>query len=167
LSIQEAPLNRLFRSLVVVSVIAAPVLFAAEVKETVHVVITGGANAGTYDGTTDRGGCSAGMTGKGSFGNQFSLPKENNPKVLNSVQLIVPDAKGAASGTHEFFLNVAFGRITARVAEYKVDTEHKSGSGTVTVADHGSTAVVTFDATTAAGVKLKGTIDCKSVTRAQ
>jgi hypothetical protein len=122
-------LNRLFRSLMVVSIVAAPALFAADVTETVHVVITGGANAGTYDGTTDRGGCSAGMTGKGSWGNQFSLVKENDPKKLNSVQLIVPGAKAAASGTHEFFLNVAFGRITARVAEYKVDTEHKSGSG--------------------------------------
>jgi hypothetical protein len=159
-------MNRLVRCLAVVVLVTAPAAFA-QVKETVHVVITGGANAGTYDGTTDRGGCSAGMTGKGSWGNQYSLVKENNPKVLNSVQLIVPDAKAAASGTHEFFLNVAFGRITARVAEYKVDTAHKSGSGTVTVADHGSTAVVTFDATTAAGVKLKGTIDCKSVLRAQ
>ena len=160
-------MNRLLRTLAVVSILAAPALFAAEVKETVHVVITGGANAGTYDGTTDRGGCSAGLTGKGSWGNQYSLVKENNPKVLNSVQLIVPDAKAAASGTHNFFLNVAFGRITARVAEYKVETEKKSGSGTVTVADHGTTAIVTFDATTAAGVKLKGTIDCKSVIRAE
>jgi hypothetical protein len=159
-------LNRVLRSLAIVSIIAAPSLFAAETTETIHVVITGGANAGTYDGSTDRGGCSAGMTGKGSWGNQYSLVKENNPKVLNSVQLIVPDAKAAASGTHDFFLNVAFGRITARVAEYKVETEKKSGSGTVTVADHGSTAVVTFDATTAAGVHLKGTIDCKSVLRA-
>ena len=92
--------------------------------------------------------------------------KENNPKVLNSVQLIVPDAKAAASGTHNFFLNVAFGRITARVAEYKIETEKKSGSGTVTVNDKGNTAIVAFDATTAAGVRLQGTIDCKSVLRA-
>jgi hypothetical protein len=146
--------------------LAAPVLHAATPTATVHVVISGGPNAGTYDGTTDRGGCSAGLTGHGSWGNQFSLVKENDPKKLNSVQLIVPSAKAAASGTHDFFLNVAFGRITARVAEYKVDPAKKSGSGTVTVADHGATAVVTFDATTAAGVKLRGTIDCKSVVRA-
>src|SRR6266446_480120 len=57
---------------------------------------------------------------KSSWGNQYSLVRENNPKVLNSLQLIVPDAKAAAAGTHNFFLNVAFGRITARVAEYKV-----------------------------------------------
>jgi len=63
-------------------ILTAPALYAADVKETIHVVITGGANAGTYDGSTDRGGCSAGLTGKGSWGNQYSLVKENNPKVL-------------------------------------------------------------------------------------
>jgi hypothetical protein len=160
-------MNRLLRSLAVLIILTAPALYAAGPTETIHVVITGGPNAGTYDGTTDRGGCSAGMTGKGSFGNQYSLVKENNPKVLNSIQLIVPDAKEAAKGTHNFFLNVAFGRITARVAEYKIESEKKSGSGTVTVNDKGATAIVTFDGTTAAGVHLQGTIDCKSVTRAQ
>jgi opacity protein-like surface antigen len=155
------------KSLAVILVLAAPAAFAADVTETIHVVITGGAHAGTYNGSTDRGGCSAGMTGKGSFGNQYSLPKENDPKVLNSIQIIVPDAKAAASGTHNFFLNVAFGRIFKRVAEYKVETEKKSGTGTMTVHDKGSTAVITFDAKTADGVHLVGTIDCKSVTRGQ
>jgi hypothetical protein len=154
------------KCLAVILVLAAPAAFA-QVKETVHVVITGGAHAGTYDGSTDRGGCSAGMTGKGSFGNQYSLLRENDPKVLNSIQIIVPDAKAAAAGTHNFFLNVAFGRIFKRVAEYKVEPEKKSGTGTVTVHDKGSTAVITFDAKTADGVHLVGTIDCKSVTRGQ
>ena len=153
------------RCLIALLVLAAPAAFA-QVKETVHVVITGGAHAGTYDGSTDRGGCSAGMTGKGSFGNQYSLPKENDPKVLNSVQIIVPDAKAAANGTHNFFLNVAFGRIFKRVAEYKVEPE-KMGTGTVTVHDKGSTATISFDAKTADGVHLVGTVDCHSVTRAQ
>ncbi|MEA2417080.1 MAG: hypothetical protein QOI58_3737 [Thermoanaerobaculia bacterium] len=155
------------KSLAVILILAAPVAFAAEVKETVHVVITGGKHAGTYDGSTDRGGCSAGMTGKGSFGNQYSLPKENDPKVLNSVQIIVPDAKAAASGTHNFTLKVAFGRIFKRDAEYNVETEKKSGTGTITVHDKGSTATISFDAKTADGVHLVGTVDCKSVTRAQ
>ena len=134
-------MNRLLRSLAVLLILTAPALYAAEPKETIHVVITGGPNAGTYDGTTDRGGCSAGLTGKDSWGNQYSPLKENDPKKLNGLQLTVPDAKEAAKGTHNFFLNVAFGRITARVAEYKVETEKKSGSGTVTV---------TFDTATSA-----------------
>jgi len=150
-----------------VTLFIAGSMFAQQPKESVHVVITGGANAGTYDATADRGGCSAGLTGPGSFGNQFSLPKEKDPAKFNSLQLIVPDAKAAASGTHTFFLTVGFGPLMHRSAEYKVDTAKNSGSGTVTVADKGSTAMVTIDAATAAGVKIHATIDCKSVTRAQ
>lgn len=140
-------------------------LFAAGATESVHVVITGGANAGTHDASADRGGCSAGLTGPGSFGNQFSLPKENDPKKLNSVQLIVPNAAAAAAGTHDFYLKVAFGPLLHRAAEYIVDTKKGKGSGTVTVADHGATAKVTFDVKSADGVHLAGTIDCNSVTR--
>jgi len=143
----------------------AAMLSAGPVKETVHVVIDNGPNAGTYDGETDRGGCSAGLTGAGSWGNQFSLPKEQDPKKFNSLQLIVPDAKAAASGTHEFELHVGFGPILKRSAEYEILTKKGKGSGTVTVADHGATAIVTFEGTTAAGVKLHGKIDCKSVLR--
>lgn len=146
--------------------VLAPALYAAGPVETVHVVIANGPNAGTYDGVTERGGCSAGLTGPGSFGNQFSLPKEKDPKKFNSLQLIVPNAKQAASGTHDFVLHVGFGPILNRSAEYKVDTAKHSGSGVVTVADHGSTATVTFNATTAQGVKISGSIDCKSVIRA-
>jgi len=140
----------------------AAAAFAADVKETVHVVITGGPNAGAYDGTTDHGGCSAGLTGPGAFGNQFSLPKEKDPKKFNSLQLIVPHP----GDTHEFFLSVGFGPLLHRSAEYVVDPKKGKGSGTVTVADHGGTAKVSFDVKTANGVKLAGTIDCHSVLRA-
>jgi hypothetical protein len=56
-----------------------------------------------------------------------------------------------------------------RGAEYVVETragQKKSGSGAATVLDKGATAVVNFDATTAEGVRLSGTIDCRSVLRA-
>lgn len=145
--------------------LVAATLSAAPVKETVHVVVANGPNAGTYEGETDRGGCSAGLTGVGSFGNQFSLPKEKDTKKFNSLQLIVPDAKAAAGGTHDFELHVGFGPIMNRSAEYVIVTKKGQGSGTVTVADHGATAMVTFDGTTAAGVKVHGTIDCKSILR--
>ena len=42
-----------------------------------------------------------------------------------------------------------------------------SVNGTVTIKDAGATATVSFNAETADGVKLTGTIDCKKVTRAQ
>jgi hypothetical protein len=149
--------------------LAAPLL-QAQVKETVHVVVSGGPNAGTYDASTDRGGCSFGLAAPGAWGNQFSLPKEKDPKKLNSVQLIVPSAKTAAAGHNGFFLSIGFGPLMHRSAEYVVETREnqpkKRGSGTVSVVDRGATATITFDATTADGVKLSGTIDCKSVLRA-
>jgi hypothetical protein len=59
-----------------------------------------------------------------------------------------------------------FGPLLHRSAEYVMDTRKGKGNGTVTVADHGATAKVTFDVKTAEGVKLAGTIDCHSVLRA-
>jgi hypothetical protein len=138
-------------------------LFAAgAVKESVHLVVTGGPNAGTYDKTTDRGGCSSGLTTRGAWGNQLSDPKDNDTKHFNSLQLVVPDPKKP----HDFLLKVGFGPLLHRGAEYVVDTKTNKGSGTVTVVDRGATAVVNFDAKTAQGVRLNGTIDCKSVMRA-
>jgi hypothetical protein len=149
---------------------ASPALYAQDVRESVHLVVTGGPNAGTFDNASDRGGCSVGLTGPGSFGNQLSNPRDKDPKHFNSLQLVVPDATAAATGTSEFFLSVGFGPLLARAAEYKVETRSgeakKAGSGTVTIADHGATATVKFSAITADGVKLEGTIECRSVMRA-
>lgn len=145
------------------SLLFSTAALAAE-KEVVDITITGGASAGKYHATTERGGCSAGLAGPGSFGNQLSDPKSKDPKAFNSLQLVVPDPKKAG----EFQLTVGFGSILNRGAVYEVDTRagKKSGSGTVNVEDKGSTAMVKFSATTKDGVKLEGTIDCKSVTRA-
>lgn len=151
-------------AVVVASLVATSA--AAQVVETVKVKITGGPNAGSYEASTESGGCSAGYTGPGSWGNQLSSAKDKDPKKFNSLQLIVPDAKKAASGTHDFMVSVGFGPLLHRSAEYKVDTMKKSGSGTVTVKDQGKTALVTIDATTADGVKIAAEIDCKEVARA-
>ena len=145
------------------------ITYADDIVETVHMVITGGPNAGTFDASSDKGGCSAGLTGPGSWGNQLSSPKDKDPAKFNSLQLIVPDAKKAAAGSKEFYLKVGFGPLMARSAEYAVETRaaepKKTGSGIVTIEDKGATAKVTFAMTTAAGVKLEGTIDCKQVAR--
>jgi len=152
--------------IVTVATFAATSAFA-EVVETAKVKITGGPNAGTHEATTESGGCTYGFAGPGSWGNQLSS-RDKDPKKFNSLQLIVPDAKKAAGGTGEFMLLVGFGPLLHRSAEYKVETTKgaKSGSGTVTVKDGGTTGRVTFNATTADGVKLEGEIDCKKVMRA-
>ena len=157
--------------LVAVASLAAPTAFA-QVVETVKVKITGGPNAGSYETSSASGGCSHGLVGPDSWGNQISNAKDKDPKKLNSVQLIVPSTRKAASGTNEFMITVGFGPLLHRSAEYTVDTtkggsKKKGGSGTVTVKDKGQTGLVTFNVTTADGVKLEGEIDCKQVVRAQ
>jgi hypothetical protein len=142
-------------------------LRAQEVVETVHLVITGGANAGAYDAQGMRAGCSAGAEGPNTWGNQLSST-QGDPKAFNSLQLSVPDAKGAAAGTSQFLLVVGFGPLMRRTATYTVETrtsQKVTGKGTVTVKDAGATATVNFNAETADGVKLTGTIACKTVTR--
>lgn len=137
--------------------------------ESVHLEVTGGANAGTYDEAVSDGGCSYGLAGKGAWGNQYSVDA-SDAKKFSSLQMVVPDAKAAAAGTSNFHMTVGFGPLFGQGhVEYDVDTRSdapsKHGSGTVTVEDHGSTGKVTFDAKTADGVGLKGTIDCHSVIR--
>lgn len=139
-------------------------------KGTVHLVVSGGPLAGTYDAKMTDGGCSYGLTGAGSWGNQFST-STNDPKAFTSLQLIVPDAKAAARGTSAFQMTAGFGPLfgkgsTSYDVNTRADASTKTGSGTVTVDDKGSTGHVMFDAKTADGVGLKGTIECASVMRA-
>jgi hypothetical protein len=149
------------------ALVIAP-LSAQAVTESVHVVITGGALAGSYDATSMKGGCSTGANGPGSWGNAFNNVKAGE-RELGSLSLIVPNAKAAASGAKEFLVMLRLGSILGKNTLYTIETrpsEKKlAGSGLVTVADAGATAKVTIAATTADGVKIQATIDCKTVTR--
>ena len=135
----------------------------------VHLEVTGGPHAGSYDAVMKDGGCSYGLAGEGAWGNQYSI-ESKDPKEFSSLQLVVPDTKAAANGTSAFQLTAAFGPLFGDGAtSYDVNTTsngRKRGSGKVTVDDKGSSGKVTFDAKTAEGVGLKGTIDCSSVMRA-
>lgn len=139
-------------------------------RGSVHLEVVGGKNAGTYDVQMPDGGCSYGLAGDKAWGNQYSIDTSDT-KAFSSLQLVVPDAKAAASGTSTFHITAGFGPLFGQGnTEYDVNTlpdaSKKSGSGTVKVEDNGSTGKVTFDAKTADGVQLKGTIDCAAVTRA-
>lgn len=140
--------------------------------ETVHLVVTGGEFAGTYDVTSTEGGCSTGANGAGSWGNALNLRGVTNPKGLVSLPLIVPSAKAAASGTKEFYLGIGFGPLAKRLSklyqlevETRADQRKPTGAGVVTVKDNGGTAVVTFTGKTADGAAFEGKITCNAVIR--
>ncbi|MDQ6611717.1 MAG: hypothetical protein M3Y64_04730 [Gemmatimonadota bacterium] len=161
------------RTSLAISTLIAHSLLAASLRaqapvEKVHLVFVGGPNAGTYEAVGTRAGCSANATGPGSFGNQLSDPK-GAPNKFNSLQLIVPDAKKAATGTSEFQVIFGFGPLMHRTKEYTVntlpETKKKVGSGTVKVTQSGASATIDIAAVTADGVKINGTINCLTVTR--
>lgn len=131
------------------------------VNSEITLDVTGGPNAGHYVVKVTDGGCS---DMSGTWGNQYSIDSKNT-KQFSSLQLMVPNAKDAAHGTSTFTMTVGFGPLFGGGARYDVGGPTKAGAGTVKVNDRGSSATVTFDAKTAAGVGLKGTIECHSVTR--
>jgi hypothetical protein len=137
-------------------------------KGKIHLEVTGGPNAGVYDVDMKDAGCSYGLAGPTAWGNQYSI-NTDDPKQFSSLQMIVPDTKAAAGGTSEFQMTAQFGPLFGNGASYDVNTRSdaatKKGSGTVTVQDQGQSGHVDFDAKTAEGVGLKGTIDCLSVIR--
>lgn len=136
-------------------------------NSSIHLVVTGGPHAGSYDAQVTSGGCSYGLAGPTAWGNQYSIDAKD-PKEFSSLQLVVPDAKAAAGGTQQFELTVGFGPIM-RMTTYDIDTRADAskpqGRGHLTVDDRGGSGKVTFSGETAAGVKLEGTIDCRTVMR--
>jgi hypothetical protein len=144
---------------------------------TIHLVVAGGPHAGTYDAKSDNLTCTYGIAGPGSWGNQYSVTGKS-PKEFSSLQLIVPNAKGAASGSNKFLLTAGFGDMlkpgyvehtinTGLGITGEADASKKEGSGTVTVEDKGKSGKVTFKGKTKDNVSLEGTIDCHQLMRGE
>lgn len=148
---------------------------SGQAATTIHLVVGGGPQAGTYDATSADITCTHGFAGPGSWGNQYSVAG-GNPGEFSSLQLIVPDTEDAADGTGTFLLTAGFGPLMdTGYVEHTIDTgatlggtdpnkEHK-GTGTVTVDDRGQSGKVTFSGTTEDNVTLEGTIDCHRLMR--
>jgi hypothetical protein len=148
-----------------------------EVATTIHLVVQGGPHAGTYDAKSSDITCSYGLAGKETWGNQYSVTGKK-PTELSSVQLIVPNAKGAAGGTNKFLLTVGFGQLMQPgYSEHTINTGASltgqsesgkdEGSGAITVEDKGTAGKVTFKGKTKDDVGLEGTIDCHQLLRNQ
>lgn len=136
------------------------------VTETVKVTLTGGPDAGTFEAQARDAGCSYGLTGPDSWGNQYS---DNTVTTgLSSLQLIVPSTKAAAAGTDKFLTTVTIGKLLEG-RSYEIETRDgelkPGGSGTVTVKDSGNTGTVSITGTTKNNVKIDATITCNNVVR--
>lgn len=113
-----------------------------------------------YTATSGDPTCSTGATGKGTFGNQYSDADKKTG--LSSLQMIVPDASAAKSGTDSFTLTVTVGPMMSGT-NYDISPKDGKGSGTLTLSQSGSTAKVTFTGTAATGQKVSGTLQCNQV----
>ncbi len=143
--------------------------------ESVSVTLTGGPDAGTYTGT-DNPNCSLGIIGPNGWGTQYSVA-DGPDNALSSLQLVsaapgmADDEEAFFQGT-EFLITVTIGTLFAdssrdyEVAKYTENADKDStGTGSATVADTGSTAVIHATGTTADGVGIDATVNCPSVIR--
>lgn len=136
---------------------------------TIHLVVTGGEHAGTYDATSADLTCTYGFAGPGSWGNQYSVTEKAEGE-FSSLQLIVPDAKDAGDGTERMLMTVGFGPLLGPAySEHTIDAREGKGKGrgTIAVDDRGSRGKVSFKGTSADGVGLEGTIECHQVMRGE
>ncbi len=142
---------------------------AGEPATTIHLVVTGGKHAGTYEATSTDLTCTYGFAGPGSWGNQYSVTDKAAGE-FSSLQLIVPDAKDAGDGTERMLMTVGFGPLLGPAyTEHTIDARQGKGKGrgTIAVDDRGSSGKITFKGTSADGVGLEGTIECHHVMRGE
>jgi len=140
----------------------------ASLSAMIQLNVTGGPMAGQYSAEVAQGGCTAGLANPGSWANQYVVDTQD-PRTFSSLQLLVPNAEGRGA-SDQFMMTVTFGPVqepTEFHVETRGDAGNRSGSGTVLVEDNGNSGKVVFDARTADGVGLQGTITCRSVIRGE
>lgn len=143
---------------------------------TATVTVTGGPHAGKYSLDAEAP-CEieshSAPKPKHSFSVMLGAPGSNgstikDPKVMTVMALRVPDADHG-SGNSQFFAEMTFGDPPSHGTHYAVETRpgetKQSGSGTVTIGQHGAQASVDFDLKTADGVQFKGVIQCSRLLR--
>lgn len=130
---------------------------------TVHVVVTGGPHAGTYDAVCNTACCSYEIAGDNVFGNQYSETGKK-PNELSSVQLVVEDVAGNKS-TNEFLMTVSFGDMLKDMVSYTINTQKGKGegSGTLDLRYANNQGTVQIKGKTKDGIGLEVTLNCNKV----
>src|SRR6185312_6396317 len=133
----------------------------------ISVTLTGCPNAGKYHINTKDPTCSEGLTGKNSFGNQYSENGKADNQ-LSSLQLIINDKDSAKNGTKNFFLTVTFGKLL-QGKSYVIDSgstsisSKKSGSGKATLTESNGTKTVFIEGKTEDGIGISATVVCNNL----
>lgn len=130
-----------------------------DAKASVNMTVTGGKFAGSYSGSVSDGGCSRNLTGDNTFGVQYSTDQKVK---LSSVQVLVYDAKAAASGSDTFKSSFTFGDLFSGTS-VDIDPSTNAGTGTLTLDDRGDSATVKISGETGDGDKIDATIECNGV----
>jgi hypothetical protein len=151
-----------------------PVVPPVEGEGSVSVILSGGPDAGTYtaNGVTN---CSLGLIGPGAWGVQFSLLDNVTLAELSSLQIVSAapgeeDDNNATFPGTKFLMTASIGPFldpNRRDYEVKVKTRasESEGTGSATVNDTGTSAVIHATGTTADGVAIDATVNCPTVIR--
>ena len=137
---------------------------AAGSGSTLRVTLTGGPLPGTHEKVHDSPTCTVGYAKKGAWGNAAS--DIDDKEGLVGIDMIVDDPAAAKTGTDKFMATVYVNDRLDEKNQITIDPRNNKGTGTVTIDDKGSTATVTIKGTSAQGVGVDATIDCKQVLRA-
>lgn len=132
----------------------------------IHVKLTGGKNAGSYDVTSATTTCSCNIVDGIAFGNQYSVKDGTG---VTSLQLIVPDRAKAIAGTDIFYVKVAFGKILVG-PRYELGQESmkvtQKANGFLKLSTTSNSTVANINGTTKDGVKVEIKLECfKMATR--
>jgi hypothetical protein len=132
----------------------------------IHLAVTGGERAGTYEAESAESACSEGLAGRESWGVQYTA-REPGPG-LGSLQLIASGIDRPGGATARFGLGLVVGGFldgTRLEVETRPTARPQRGRGSVRIRDSAGRGTVTVEAITADSVRIEATIQCDTVRR--
>lgn len=133
---------------------------SADAVGSIHAEISGGPLVGTYDADSETPLCTSGLAGDGSFGVQYSLDR---PDGLSRLEILIPVAAMASTGTDEFTASIGFGPLVGGTT-FELDPVAGGGNGTVTLDyDGGNSATVHLQGETGNGIGIDVEVECREV----
>ncbi len=141
-----------------------------------HINVSGGPHAGKYEFSSDDACIIAALPGKAVGFSLFIMGEKSSltldiPNAANTgqlqIELVVADVKpGQSRKNTASAIYVIDTRPDASLEPYQLaERQGATGQAGAKLTHSGDTAKLTFDGSTARGVKMSGTVDCKKVDR--